>query len=250
MYAMARLETATKGQALYFNALFGICAIGILLGFSRGAYINFVASLGIYLLIRLNTQRIAFFKKRVLKTAAFMLFVGLIGVAGLASTDRIQNMLDKRMKVVQYYDTGEGGRMTRQLEVVKNIAVKPFGIGPGESIKDYNFGTGPHNLYLHVMVETGWIGGFAFVAFLFLTLWRGARYIRRSPSIDGPYIAIYACVLGVLIQSLFIDSTHWRHLFLLFAMLWGPLLNWEAQIQRVVRSARQPIVTTPRTSSA
>jgi len=241
VYAMARLETATTAQSFLYTLIFGISTIGILLGFSRGAYINFVAAIGIYLIIRLYTQRIPALKQRVLRMTAFMLLIGLVGVAGLASTDRIQDMLDKRMKVVQYYDTGEGGRMTRQLEVVTSIAVKPFGIGPGESIKEYNFGTGPHNLYLHVMVESGWVGGFAFFAFLFITLWRAARYIRRSAQIDGPYIAVFAAVLGVLIQSLFIDSTHWRHLFLLFAMLWGPLLYWESQVSRALESRRTPI---------
>jgi len=32
-------------------------------------------------------------------------------------------------------------------------------------------------------------------------------------------------------QSLFIDSTHWRHMYLLFAMLWGPLLAWQTDMR-------------------
>lgn len=122
---------------------------------------------------------------------------------------------------------GKGGRLTNQLEIVKGIAVTPLGIGPGQSEQDYFFDMAPHNLYLHVLIEAGWIGGFAFFAFALLTLSRGWRFLQRAINVDGMHIASYACVVGILAQSFFVDSTHWRHFFLLIAMVWGPLLAWE-----------------------
>ena len=242
MHAIASLETAKKAEVTRHMAVFMVCALGILLAFSRGAYINFVSSFVIYLLIRVSTQRNPALRKRVLKMTALILFGGIIALGGAASTDKVQKMLDTRLKVVQYYDTGEGGRLTRQLEIVKKIAVKPFGIGPGETEKDYYFGQAPHNLYLHTMIESGWVGGLAYIGFIFVSLWRAGRYIRRSPNIDGRYIAVYAAVLGILIQSAFIDSTHWRHFYMLFAMLWGPLLFWENQVRRAVRSPDRTMI--------
>ena len=242
LYSIARLEVATKGQVALYLAILIACAIAILLAFSRGAYINFVTSFIIYLVVRLTTQRNQVLRSRMLRLTAVMLLGGIVAVGGLATTDKVQNMLKVRMKVVQYYDMGEGGRLTRQLEIVKGIAVQPIGIGPGESEKDYYFGQAPHNLYLHTMIESGWIGGIAFLSFLFATIFRSARYIRRSVNIDGTYIAVLAALLGILAQSLFIDSTHWRHMYLLIAMLWGPLLYWENHVLHRARPARRPIM--------
>ncbi len=242
MHSVAKLETAEKGEVIKNLAILIVCALGVLLAFSRGAYINFVSSFSLYLVLRLSTQRNPVLRKRVLKMTALILLGGLVVLGGVASTDKVQNMLDTRLKVVQYYDMGEGGRLTRQLAIAKEIAVKPFGIGPGETEKDYYFGQAPHNLYLHTMIESGWIGGFAYLGFILISLWRAGRYIRRAPNISGTYIAVYTSVIGVLIQSVFIDSTHWRHFYMLFAMLWGPLLYWENQLRQIVHSTNKSIV--------
>jgi O-antigen ligase len=227
MFALARAETASQRQMVGYTVLLAVMAFGLLLGFSRGSWINFVVALTLYFIIRIRTQRSAVLRRRVILTGLALLFGSIIVVAGAASTDRVQEMLEKRMKVVQYYDTGEGGRLTRQMEVLKEIMVTPIGIGSGQSEQEYNFSKAPHQLYLHVLIEAGWIGGFAFFAFLLFTLYKGGRYFRLATNVDGVHIAAYTCVVGILAQSFFIDSTHWRHLFLLIAMVWGPLLYWE-----------------------
>ena len=100
----------------------------------------------------------------------------------------------------------------------------PIGIGPGQS--HYYFPTEPHNLYIHILVETGWLGGITFLFFIILTVWRGFQFCQRKTEIHDTYIIIFASVIGVLVQSLLIHSTHWRHLYLLLAMLWGPMLAY------------------------
>ncbi len=233
LYALARLETANTAQLFTYSALLGISCFGLLLGFSRGSWLNFIVAALLYFIIRIRTQRAPEKRKRVVGTLILLVIGGSIFVGGIASTDKIQNMLDERLKIVQYYDTGEGGRLTRQLEIVKSIAVTPLGIGAGQSEQDYFFEGAPHNVYLHVLIESGWIGGFSFIAFILLTVWKGARFFQLAPDVDAVHIAAYTCVIGVLVQSFFIDSTHWRHLFLLFAMVWGPLLAWENQASRM-----------------
>jgi O-antigen ligase len=229
LYALARLETANKRQLIGYSALLGMSCFGLLLGFSRGSWINFVIAVALFFMIRIRTQRSPEKRQRIVGTLLLLVIGGSVFIASVASTDRIQNMLDQRMKIVQYYDTGERGRLTRQLEVVKAITVTPLGVGAGQSEKDYFFQGAPHNVYLHVLIESGWIGGFSFIAFILLTLWKGARFFQYAPDVEAVHIAAYTCIVGVLVQSFFIDSTHWRHLFLLFAMVWGPLLAWESQ---------------------
>lgn len=232
LYALARLETANKRQLFAYSVLLGISCFGLLLGFSRGSWINFAVAVALFFVIRIRTQRSPEKRKRIVATLLLLIIGGTIFLAGIASTEKIQDMLDDRMKIVQYYDTGEGGRLTRQLEIVKSITVTPLGIGAGQSNQEYFFDNAPHNIYLHVIIESGWIGGFSFIAFILLTVWKGARFFRVSPDVDGVDIAAYVCVIGILVQSFFIDSTHWRHLFLLFAMIWGPVLAWENQAYR------------------
>jgi len=247
IYALARMETASQRQKLGYGALIGICAFGLLLGFSRGSFINFAISLALYFIIRIRTQRSVIKRQRVIWTFVGLIIGGIVVVGGAASTEKVQKMLQVRMKVVQYYDTGEGGRMTRQMEVLNEIMVTPIGIGPGQSEKEMYFDQAPHNVYLHVLIESGWIGGFSFFAFIIFTLYKGGRYFRIAGDVDGIDIAAYACVIGIMVQSIFIDSTHWRHLFLLIAMIWGPVLYWEhqqMQLRRVIRAPQMPLENT------
>jgi O-antigen ligase len=248
LYALARIETASQRQILGYGSLIGICAFGLLLGFSRGSFINFAIALTLYFIIRIRTQRSIVKRQRVIWTALGLVIGGIIVMGGAASTEKVQDMLGKRMKVVQYYDTGEDGRMTRQMEVLNKIMVTPIGIGAGQSEKEVFFNQAPHNVYLHVLIESGWIGGFSFFAFLIFTLYKGGRYFRLAGDVDGIDIAAYTCVIGILVQSIFIDSTHWRHLFLLAAMVWGPALYWEHQQMLLRRVIRAPQITRENTA--
>lgn len=231
MFAIAKIATASRRQTPIYVLLLGYCGIGILLGFSRGSWLNFATSLVLYFVLRLVTLQSLKERRRILLTAVSLISAGIILVGAAASTEKIQDMMKKRLRVVQYYDVGEGGRLTRQLEIAEAIAVTPQGIGAGQAEKDHYFKHAPHNLYLHVLIEAGWIGGFAFIAFILLTVWRGGRFILRARNINGVHIATYSCLIGILVQSLFIDSTHWRHFFLIFAMIWGPTLAWENEVK-------------------
>jgi len=245
IYALAKLETANRRQIVGYSALLAIACFGLLLGFSRGSWINFVIAMTLFFVIRIRTQRSPEKRQRIVGTLLLLIIGGSVFIAGIASTEKIQTMLDQRLKIVQYYDTGEHGRLTRQLEIVKSITVTPLGIGAGQSEEGSFFQGAPHNVYLHVLIESGWIGGFSFIAFILLTVWKGARYFQHAPDIDAVNIAAYACVIGILTQSFFIDSTHWRHLFLLFAMVWGPMLAWESQtniLREKWRAQRQHII--------
>jgi O-antigen ligase len=224
IYALAKLETAAKNELMGYWLLLAFTVLGMLLGFSRGSFVNFAIAVLLYFFLRLRTQRSPLKRKRVMGIFVGLIIGSVVVIAGAATTEKVRTMMDKRLKVVQYYDMGEEGRLTRQMEVLREITVTPLGMGPGQSEKNYTFGQAPHNVYLHVLIEAGWIGGFAFIFFAFYTTWRGWRFIHLCPDVDGTHIAVFACIVGILAQSVFIDSTHWRHLFLLFGLMWGPML--------------------------
>ena len=61
----------------------------------------------------------------------------------------------------------------------------------------------------------------AFGLFLILTVVRGFARVGLRWEYQHDLHVVLAVVVGTLFQSLFVDSTHWRHLWLLLAMLWA-----------------------------
>ena len=94
-----------------------------------------------------------------------------------------------------------------------------------EGMGEAKFGLVPHNVYLQIFSESGWIGGLGFLALIVLTIFASLKVIRDPDRRSTTVIVAFACTIGVLVQSLFIDSTHWRHLYVLLAFLWGAILS-------------------------
>ena len=230
LYLVARLETATHGQKIVLIGIFAFLTFGILLSFSRGSWLNFAIALVLYAILRPLIQPSARLRRRLmLQTGVVALFLVLF-VGWVINTDHIQSMVERRAKV-QYYDVqAEGGRFSRQLAVIKMALVSPLGIGEGQSRLRQNFGKEPHNIFLQVLIESGWIGALAFYTFLALTLVKAFKFVFQPSTIQAVYLAGFVCVIGLLVQSLFIDSAHWRHLYVLLAALWGPMLAWKTDV--------------------
>jgi len=95
-------------------------------------------------------------------------------------------------------------------------------VGPGRS--DDEFGLEPHNLYLHIAVEGGWLAALGWLGFLALTLYRSIPLFSAARELRDDFFVVFASLAGLLTQSMFIDSTHWRHLWLLAALIWALII--------------------------
>ncbi len=222
VYCLLRLTRAGGLRTLVFGPLLLFFLFGVLLSFSRGAWINMLLSTGLFVMLS-----IAYTKT--LRGRLNWLLAGLLASALLValitsavSVESIGERFFQRAVLTQKYDTASGGRFASQAAAINSISENPIGVGPGRSAVE--FGLEPHNLYLHILVEGGWLAGFGFLSFLFLTGFQLIRAIRNTRSFRGETIAVFACLIGVLFQSLFIDSTHWRHLWLLFAVAWALII--------------------------
>jgi O-antigen ligase len=225
LYTLARMIDGSGLRLLAMGALFVWFGFGILIGFSRGAWLNLGVSFMVAMALRFYTERgLAQYASSLVLVGVFLGTASLV-VVWAKSADTIGEVFETRAKAVQYYDVK---RFATQAAILKNALVNPIGIGPGRAEDLETFGYAPHNLFLHVLAESGWLGAVAFYAFLAMTLWRGLNFCMQPTVIQSIYIIVFACTVGTLTQSLFIDSTHWRHMFLLFGMLWGPLLAWQA----------------------
>jgi O-antigen ligase len=210
--------------------LFFPLSCALLLGFSRGAWGNFVLSLGVYSLLQLASVRNLgqYFK---LAAAGALLVCGALAVVAAAlSRPETRAMFETRARIFQSYDLEAGGRFSTQRAALRAIGESPLGIGPNRT--EVRFGISPHNLFLKVTLENGWLGGAALAGFLGLSLVRGLGYGLRCGTLRPLYLPAYAAVVGIVAESLIIDTLHWRHLFLFLGALWGPMVVYEGVLER------------------
>lgn len=223
IYALNRVANGNGLAEKVLNAaIFSFLAFGILLSFSRGAWLNFFIAGALFSVLTMASLHTYRERLRWLLVNATLILAAAALLGFATSTESIADRFMQRAVLTQKYDLARGGRFYTQKQAVQTIATTPLGVGPGRS--DEEFGLEPHNLYLHVFVEGGWLAGAGFLFFIALGLYRSLALFRWDSTLLGDFHVVFACTVGMLTQSLFIDSTHWRHSWLLFAMLWGLII--------------------------
>ncbi len=205
-----------------------ILTAGIFLSFSRGAWGHLVVS-GLVLLpmilVVLPNNRSRF----------RLLFFGLLALVSLGlfllallGSSSISEMFSQRAQLTQVYDAGGRGRFDGQRLALEWVLSSPLGSGWGEFSRYW--GEQAHNVYISQFMFSGWIGGFAYIALIIMTLIRGFVFIRYNLAIR-PYLMVFlATFCGLILQGLIIDMDHWRHFYLVIAAIWGlTSAPWAAQ---------------------
>ena len=231
LYLAFRLEQAKRTQFIVEFLLLLFIVTGILLSFSRGAWVNLVISIAVYVGIRFFIAQSIKDVFSLITVGGVLLVVTLSFIIWLVSSSEVGDVFTQRATLFQKYDVSSGGRFETLKTTAVEILLNPIGRGPGQTVNIVGT-TDPHNLYLHVMLENGWLGGIAFCSFLLFTVWNGFLFALTESKLQGPFIVVFACVTGTLLESLIIHSTHWRHLYLLLAMVWGPMVAREKIIVR------------------
>jgi hypothetical protein len=196
-----------------------VVLLGVLLSFSRGAWIDTACSLAMLLALMGATASTPRLRRRTVTLAAFgLLFVAALLLIALAVPEIRETALS-RASLVQDYDAGEQGRFGNQLRSIPMLLERPLGFGPFRFAKF--FPADPHEVFLSAFASFGWIGGLAFAAFIAATLYIGwALCFRRSP-LQLEIIALWSALLPQILQGVQIDTSHWRHLFLMCGCLYG-----------------------------
>lgn len=215
LFALHRL-TWSRGRVgfLAWSAAFGLMVAGHVLSFSRAAWLNlFVASVS-YVVLAGNIHW-PMLKKYILGAAMAVLWLGFAALLNPG----ILSVFTARTGLMSYDEQ----RFSVQAAILKKIEITPLGIGPGETERVFNYAA--HNLYLRVLVENGWLGGLALGSFLIISLLgivRETRRVMEEEERSGRAV-VAAALIGALVNSCFIDSLHWRHLWLLLGLALGYL---------------------------
>lgn len=224
---LCALTKVTSGRLLsrLFNvALLPTIGFAILLSFSRGAWLNLAIATTVYGVFRIAT----------LPTAAARLRLAALAVAGTATIgslvlvalqfDAIANVFDERATLTQSYDEGPEGRFGGQEKAAELMARHPLGIGAQQFVPQYHHEE-PHNVYLAMFLNAGWIGGLVFIALVGGTALLGFRHALLRTATQPIFLAVYACIIGHAVEGALIDLDHWRHFYLLIALAWGLMLG-------------------------
>jgi hypothetical protein len=198
-----------------------IILLGIFLSFSRAAW-------GLVVFAMLASAYFAYISE-VRRLARFRLVAYLVGggaamimmLAVAISLPSVHALFEERAQVVQSYDESPQGRFERHAIGFFLIQEKPFGIGPLTFSK--MLGEDEHNMWLKGFTTYGWLGGFSYIILVIWTL-AAAFPLLFKPRPWQPIVqATYAVYLGHVMIHNVIDNDHWRHLYLIYAILWGAI---------------------------
>ena len=189
-----------------------ILALGVFFSYSRGAWLNLAVAMlvmGASLSMRRGGARRALALVAVAAVAAAVV-VGSEAVTGSG------DFLAERAKP-QAYDQE---RFSGQRAGVESAWQYPFGAGPGqfESIAQIS----AHSTYARVLGEQGFPGLATLLALFAFTLGAAARNATLGRGTYGiGSSALLGAWCGLLANSLVIDTLHWRHLWIVAALVWA-----------------------------
>lgn len=220
VYAFNLVMTASREKALLAMLTMPILLFGLVLTFSRGAWINLGVSISIYAYLTFVT---AVTNRHRLKLIVAVLLAGIfaVGVFGAAqSIPQVADLMGERTSLEQSYDVGPEGRFGGQVKAVGLIVTHPLGIGALEFHEHYHH-EDVHEVYLSMLLNTGWVGGLLYLFAVLATMALGLRQSIGDRGGDGISAVLAASFIGMAFEGVVIDTDHWRHFYLLMAMVWG-----------------------------
>lgn len=206
-------------------ALFGILALGILFSFSRAAWANLAMATAIMLVCSALKRRGG---ARAMKVLVGLIAVGALVGAVLGATGSI-GFLQHRAQI-QSYDTERFAAQHAGYELGWS---HPVGVGPGQF--QYHHNVESHSTYVRVLAEQGFGGLLAWLAILATTLGLALRNVVRGRDTYGiGASALLGVWCGLIFNSAVVDTLHWRHLWLVAALIWAGAMR-EARIPGLTR---------------
>lgn len=194
--------------------LIGLAALtcGVLFSYSRAAWLDFVVGvlvMGVVFTLRRGGAR---------RAIVFLLVLGAAGAVLVASI-QVTGQLDFLKERAQYqtYDNQRFGAQSGGIRVGER---HPIGIGPGqfELVEPIS----AHSTYVRALAEEGVLGFVVLVTLLYGTLLMALRNAVRGWDTHGiGSTALLAAWAGILANSVFVDTLHWRHLWLVAGLIWA-----------------------------
>lgn len=240
VYALHLAVERPVRQAVLPLAASAVLVLAVFLSFSRGAWMALALSLLGYGYIVLVTSTSPLKRLKIASLAAVGLVVAALGIVAALQIDSVSKLLSERASLTQSYDVGPEGRFGGQEKATGLILDNPVGIGAKQFAAVYHHEE-VHNVYLSMFLNAGWLGGAAYDLVVLLTLVLGARHLLRPSAAQPLFQIAYVCFLAIALEGFIIDTDHWRHFYVLLALIWGLMAARDAQAQAPFPEPSQPV---------
>ena len=144
----------------------------------------------------------------------------MLAIFAVLQVDQVRDLLQERASLDQSYDQGPEGRFGGQQKARALIIANPLGIGT-HTFREVHHKEEPHNVYLSLFLNAGWLGGLLYIVSVAATLVVGFRGALQRTALQGPFLVAVCAFAGVAVEGAVIDSEHWRSFFILMACVWG-----------------------------
>lgn len=220
VYALYLCLNAQRRQLALPFAMLGFLVLGLFLSFSRGAWISFALSVVVFGYLQLVTSRSIDERMKLISLAVIALIAVGLALAVALQFEKTATLLQERASLSQSYDTGHDGRFDGQLKAARLLLDYPLGIGAGQFQDNYHH-EDVHNVYLSMFLNAGWLGGIFYLIGVLAPLVLGLQLAFARTELQGIVHVIFAAYIGNVCEGIIIDTDHWRHFYLLLALLMG-----------------------------
>jgi hypothetical protein len=189
-----------------------ILTLGILFSYSRAAWGNYAIALGV--MLGASSLRKAG-ARRALSALTVLLATGAMVALLLSATGSV-GFLEHRAHV-QSYDTQRFAAQTFGWQLGWT---HPVGVGPGQF--HFHFPVESHSTFVRVFSEQGFMGMLLWCALLLVTLVFALRNVAAGKDTYGiGSAALLGAWCGLIFNSVVVDTLHWRHLWVVAALIWA-----------------------------
>jgi hypothetical protein len=188
-----------------------ILSSGVVFSFSRAAGLNLGVALVTIVLIYAGRARGVATTARSIGTIAVCVLAGLT----LLSATHSLGFLQSRSHLESY----DQQRFSTQSAALELASQHILGHGPGQTDSELVYSA--HSLYARVVYEQGYVGEAILIGILGLTLFAAVGLAASNRDLHNLGSATLLAVwLGMLANSFFVDTLHWRHLWIFAALIW------------------------------
>jgi O-antigen ligase len=193
-------------------ALLLALTLGVLFSYSRAAWADYVLALVVMLVASSMRRKGA---RRATRALSVLVLVGAITIAVLSATGSL-HFLQQRAKL-QSYDTHRFAAQSLGWELGWS---HPVGVGPGQF--EYHSPVASHSTFVRVFAEQGFPGVLLWIALLLSTLVLALQNVALGRDTYGiGSAALLGAWCGLIFNSTVVDTLHWRHLWLVMALIWA-----------------------------
>jgi O-antigen ligase len=192
-------------------ALLAVLVLGIVFAYSRAAWLNL--AVGVFVMLTVMALRVDA-GRAAAGAIALVATVAAIGGGAVMLTGST-GFLEDRARV-QHYDTQ---RFSAQRTGVQLAEQHALGVGPGQF--ENSSVVSAHSIYIRVLAEQGVLGLVVLAGVLAVTLALALGNVAAGRDAYGVgAAALLGAWCGLLANSAFVDTLHWRHLWFVAALIW------------------------------